>query len=165
MNTRSIFVLAGLVIVAFFGYRMYSGNTVVPTDANSARVEGALAKDEPTAQPVVPNQNPSTEPPVAAPAARTVSVKTSYTDPSPEGTEQVGFTLELDASGVITGAITEVLAIDPIGKMRQESFAKNLPAAIVGKKLSEIDKIDRVGGSSLTTGAFNKSLADLKAQM
>lgn len=84
---------------------------------------------------------------------------------SPAGAEEVGFTIMVDKAGVITGATTNVLATAPISKMRQESFAKELPAAITGKKLSDLEKIDKVGGSSLTTNAFNDSLAKLKAQI
>jgi hypothetical protein len=77
----------------------------------------------------------------------------------------VGFTLVVDNNGVITDAQTEVMGVAPTSKMRQESFAKELPKVVVGKKLADLTKVDRVGGSSLTTGAFNAALAKLKAQL
>ncbi len=89
-------------------------------------------------------------------------IETSYV--SPAGEEKVSFTLTVDGQGTITDAQTGVLAKSPISKMRQNSFAKDLPSALVGKKLADLSSIDRVGGSSLTTGAFNKALAELKAQ-
>ena len=84
---------------------------------------------------------------------------------SPAGPEKVAFTLTVDQQGVITDAQTENMAVAPTSKMRQDSFAKELPKAIVGKKLANLTKIDRVGGSSLTTGAFNAALVKLKAQL
>lgn len=92
-----------------------------------------------------------------------VSVKTTYQ--SPVAMEDVGFTLVLDDDGVITDAKTEVHGSQDTSVQRQKAFAEGLPAAVVGKKLSELTKIDRVGGSSLTTGAFNKALTELKAQI
>lgn len=92
-----------------------------------------------------------------------VTDATSYSNPG--GSDEVSFTVTVDGAGVITKAETGVLAKNPTSKMRQESFAAALPAAIVGKKLSELSNIDRVGGSSLTTNAFNASLAKLKSQI
>ena len=84
---------------------------------------------------------------------------------SPAGDEEVGFTLVVDEAGVITEAEAEVMATAPTSKLRQESFAKDFPAAVVGKKLSELSTVDRIGGSSLTTGAFNAALEELKKQV
>lgn len=91
------------------------------------------------------------------------TVNTSYTNPG--GSDDVSFTLTVDKDGVITKAETGILAKNPTSKKRQETFAEALPAVIVGKKLSELSNIDRVGGSSLTTNAFNASLAQLKSQI
>ncbi|MBW7944427.1 hypothetical protein H3C70_03445 [Patescibacteria group bacterium] len=93
----------------------------------------------------------------------TVSVETSYVTPA--GEEKVGFTLYVDANGVITDAYTNQQAKAPTSVMRQKSFAAELPTVLKGKKLSELESVDRVGGSSLTTGAFNKALTELKAQL
>ncbi|MEO8581103.1 MAG: hypothetical protein ABI425_00825 [Patescibacteria group bacterium] len=92
-----------------------------------------------------------------------VSVTTKYQ--SPAGEEAVGFTLVLDENGIISDAKTEIHGLKPISVDRQTKFAEGLPAVIKGKKLSELTNIDRVGGSSLTTNAFNASLQDLKAQI
>lgn len=96
-------------------------------------------------------------------AVKEISVTTSYKNPS--GEDSVKFTVMVDKTGVIVDAVTEPLAKSPISKMRQQSFAKDFPAVVKGKKLSELGPIDRVGGSSLTTGAFNASLEKLKAQL
>ena len=94
---------------------------------------------------------------------KSVAVRTSYGNPA--GSDEVGFVLALDDNGVIVNATTEVLATHDISKARQAAFASGLGTAIQGKKLSELTAIDRVGGSSLTTNAFNKALPELKAQL
>ncbi len=84
---------------------------------------------------------------------------------SPAGEEQVGFSLVVNKEGIITSAKTDVLGKAPASKMRQEAFSKEMSSALVGKKLADLSNIDRLGGSSLTTGAFNKSLSALKSQV
>lgn len=98
-----------------------------------------------------------------APATKELSIKTSYENPG--GADEVGFTVVVDSNGVITDAKTETLATNPTSLIRQQSFASELPTVLKGKKLSELSQIDKVGGSSLTTAAFNKSLDQLKAQL
>lgn len=93
---------------------------------------------------------------------KTVQLETEYQ--SPAGPEKVAFALTVDDSGVITKADTTVMGKAPISVVRQEKFKAELGTAVVGKKLADLSKVDRVGGSSLTTGAFNEALAKLKAQ-
>lgn len=94
--------------------------------------------------------------------AKEANIVTSYNNPA--GGDQVGFTVVVDKEGVITDVQTQVLATHDVSKMRQQSFATAAPAVLRGKKLSELTAIDRVGGSSLTTGAFNASIEKLKAE-
>ena len=90
-----------------------------------------------------------------------VSVSTSYSNPS--GKDDVQFSLWIDSMGTIVDAKVEVLATNETSKKRQTAFAEGLPMAIKGKKLSLLTAIDKVGGSSLTTKAFNDSIDALKA--
>lgn len=99
----------------------------------------------------------------SATKGKTITEKETYQ--SPAGPEEVGFTIVVDDGGVITEAKTEELAKAPISKVRQSAFAKELSGAVVGKKLSELSSVDRIGGSSLTTGAFNKFLENAKKQI
>jgi len=130
----------------------------------------SLAACSPTTQST--NTDPTTAPVAAAdannmrsPVSGEKMLKSQQTYSSPAGDEKVAFTIYVDASGVVTEAVTTVEAKAPISVTRQKSFASELPSVIKGKKLSELTKIDRVGGSSLTTGAFNKALTDLKTQI
>lgn len=104
--------------------------------------------------------------PTAAPAqatAKKLSLNTSYG--SPAGPEEVGFVVTVDANGVIASAETIVKAADDKSINYQKSFQAGLPGAVVGKKLSDLTSIDKVGKASLTTNSFNASLAKLKSQM
>lgn len=128
--------------------------------------ETAPAMEESTSAPAPTSETAAVTPTEAAEtitAGKELTVTTSYKSPAAD--EKVGFTLVVDEDGVITDAKTEVLTTQPISIERQTKFAEGLPAAVKGKKLSELTKIDRVGGSSLTTGAFNAALKDLKAQL
>lgn len=96
-------------------------------------------------------------------AEKKLSTKASYQ--SPAGEEEIGITVMVNSEGVIVDANAEVLATHAISKTRQLAFAEGFPEALKGKKLSELTSIDKVGGSSLTTGAFNVSLTELKGQL
>jgi hypothetical protein len=106
---------------------------------------------------------PSDSPESMMKAAKEVSTTEKYQTPA--GEEQVGFTIGLDDTGAITEVKTEILGKAPASKIRQEAFAKDITSSVQGKKLADLTSIDRVGGSSLTTGAFNTALDALKAQL
>jgi hypothetical protein len=101
----------------------------------------------------------------AAPVAtaKKIALNTSYG--SPAGPEEVGFALNVDASGIITSAETIVKATDDKSIKYQNSFKKEFATKVVGKKLSDLSSVDKVGKASLTTNAFNASLGKLKAQL
>ncbi len=92
-----------------------------------------------------------------------VNAKVSYKNPA--GDDEVGFTLTVNGEGTIIATATDVLATHDISKKRQEAFAAGLTTSLSGKKLNDLTSIDKVGGSSLTTGAFNQALPQLKAQL
>ncbi|CAN5202615.1 hypothetical protein BH11ACT4_BH11ACT4_01110 [soil metagenome] len=80
---------------------------------------------------------------------------------APSGTEKVDVTLTL-AGGVVTAVTVTGHATDPEAKLHQGQFAGGIAAVVVGKKITEL-KVDKVGGSSLTSGGFNKAVELIKA--
>ncbi|MBU1588621.1 MAG: FMN-binding protein [Actinobacteria bacterium] len=80
---------------------------------------------------------------------------------APSGTETVDVTLTL-ADNVITAVEVTGHATDPQAKQHQGEFKDGIAGVVVGKNLDEI-KVDRVGGSSLTSGGFNKAVELIKA--
>jgi hypothetical protein len=94
---------------------------------------------------------------------KTITDTGAYT--SPGGPETIEFTIVVDNEGVITEAKAVPQGTNPTTKIRQGAFAAEVGKVMVGKNLNEITKVDRIGGSSLTTGAFNTFLAAAKAQL
>jgi uncharacterized protein with FMN-binding domain len=80
---------------------------------------------------------------------------------APSGTETVDVTLTL-AGGVVTAVTVAGHATDPEAKIHQGQFASGISAVVVGKKIDDL-KVDKVGGSSLTSGGFNAAVEEIKA--
>ena len=96
-------------------------------------------------------------------ADRIVMVEARYK--TPVGSDPVSFSLSVGKDGVVTKAETGILGKNSTSIQKQQSFATALPTVVVGKKLSDLSDIDRIGGASLTTNAFNVSLEKLKSQL
>ena len=83
----------------------------------------------------------------------------------PGGVDKVKFTLFLDRDGTILGVKSlDTVKPDEVNP-NLEKFNTELGVVIKGKNLNEINKVDKIGTSSLTTAAFNKALSDLKSQI
>jgi len=93
---------------------------------------------------------------------RELSSTVSYDVPG--GSHTVRFTVGVDEDGVI-GRVSGTDTTDPEHQANVDKFATALTTMIKGKKLSELDAVDMVGSSSLTTAAFNEALADIRAQI
>ncbi|WP_394252138.1 FMN-binding protein [Arthrobacter pityocampae] len=81
---------------------------------------------------------------------------------SPAGQEEVGVTLTLEAD-VVTGVEVEPMPDNPTTTEYQGRFAGGIADAVVGKKLDELS-VDKVAGSSLTSGGFNDALGKIKSE-
>lgn len=93
---------------------------------------------------------------------RELSSTVSYDVPG--GSHTVRFTVGVDEDGVID-RVSGTDTTDPEHQANVDKFATALTTMIKGKKLSELDAVDMVGSSSLTTAAFNEALADIRAQI
>lgn len=81
---------------------------------------------------------------------------------SPGGTEEVTVTLTL-ADDTITAATAEGGATKPPSSQYQGEFVDNFAALIIGKDVADVS-LDKVAGSSLTSGGFNKAVETIKSQ-
>jgi hypothetical protein len=152
-----VVLVAGLAALWKFVWQpMEEEKNVVKTPAPTSSMQPVVGKGTP----MTDQSSVSATPPAGQ---KNLTVQTHYSNPG--GGDDVAFMLMVDGNGVITQAVTEVLAHNDISKMRQNAFATELPKVIVGKKLSDLSSVDRVGGSSLTTKAFNEALPQLKAQL
>ena len=80
---------------------------------------------------------------------------------APSGTETVDVTVTL-ADNVITDVSVVGEASDPQAKRHQGEFSDGIAAEVVGKNIDEIS-VDKIGGSSLTSGGFNEAIDTIKA--
>jgi uncharacterized protein with FMN-binding domain len=81
---------------------------------------------------------------------------------SPGGTEEIGVSLTLEKD-VVTAVTTEPMPSNPTAKLYQERFSGGIQDQIVGKKLDEL-KVDKVAGSSLTSGGFAEATDLIKSE-
>ncbi len=154
-------LVAGVAALWKFVWQpMQEDKEAMKTPTPTSSTQPVVGKGAPMTNPASDSMVTTATPPAGQ---KNLSVQTHYSNPG--GGDDVAFMLMVDANGVITQATTEVLAHNDISKMRQAAFAAELPKVIVGKKLSDLSSIDRVGGSSLTTKAFNDVLPQLKAQL
>lgn len=80
---------------------------------------------------------------------------------SPGGSETISITLTL-AGDVITAATAEGEATGGPSSQYQGEFVDNFAALIVGKDIDDVS-LDKVAGSSLTSGGFNAATETIKS--
>ena len=106
----------------------------------------------------------------ASAAGTTATTSGSHTDgtytaegsyQAPSGTESVDVTITLKGD-VISSVEVVGNATDPQAKQHQGEFIAGISDVVVGKDIDTI-KVDKVGGSSLTSGGFNKAVQEIKA--
>ena len=78
--------------------------------------------------------------------------KETVTYNNPSGSDSVEFNVTV-TDGIITSASAVPKAENQISLKRQTEFAANVSAKVVGKKAKNLE-VDAIGGSSLTTAAF-----------
>ncbi|MBP6929545.1 MAG: FMN-binding protein [Candidatus Moranbacteria bacterium] len=74
------------------------------------------------------------------------------------------FILTLNKDGVITGVTTLDAETNEVPE-KKKPFNEGLSVVIIGKKLSELTAVDKIGTSTYTTTAFNSVIDQLKAQL
>jgi uncharacterized protein with FMN-binding domain len=80
---------------------------------------------------------------------------------APSGTEEVEVTITLEGD-IITAVQVVGGATDPQARQHQGEFIDGISAVVVGKDIDDI-QVDKVGGSSLTSGGFNRAIDAIKA--
>ena len=69
-------------------------------------------------------------------------------------------TVSLDADGTITEVEVEPKAQTGNSVQFQDKFASGISSEVVGKSIAELN-VDKVSGSSLTGGGFNRAIEDI----
>lgn len=81
---------------------------------------------------------------------------------SPQGQETVGVQLTL-ASGTITAVKITEHPSNPNTRKFQGEFSGGIAAQVVGRNIDELN-VEKVAGSSLTSGGFNEAVEKIKAE-
>lgn len=79
---------------------------------------------------------------------------------APSGPESVDVTVTL-VGDIITDVQVVGSATDPQAQQHQGEFVDGIAAVVVGKNIDDLS-VDKVGGSSLTSGGFNKAIEAIK---
>ena len=160
-------VLTALAAVSILGAAGCAG-----AEAETPTVESPAAESPTAESPAAESQAASTpaETPAAA-GAGDAAADQSYEDgtytetgtyQSPAGREEVGVTLTLEAD-VVTAVEVEPMPSNPTTETYQGRFAGGISDTIVGRKLDELS-VDKVAGSSLTSGGFNEATDKIKSE-
>lgn len=82
---------------------------------------------------------------------------------SPGGQESIDVKVTLADSKVTEITVTPK-ASGGNAERYQTAFAKGISGEVVGKRIDGLDGVSRVSGSSLTSGGFQKAIADIESQ-
>lgn len=94
---------------------------------------------------------------------REVSTLVAYDVPN--GGHNTIFSVFIDEDGNIANVTSVDDGASVESQIKLNEFSENLVKVIKGKKLSELEDVDLVGTSSLTTDGFNEALPKIKAQI
>ena len=91
-------------------------------------------------------------------------LRSTVTYTVPGGSHTVDFSIAVDDAGIIQ-KVSGFDVTDPGHQGSIDKFSTALTTTIQGKKLNELEAVDKVGTSTLTTDAFNVSLTGIKEQL
>ncbi|MBC7503478.1 hypothetical protein H7169_00730 [Candidatus Gracilibacteria bacterium] len=138
-----------------------TGVVVTPTTKTQItnRVStGSVVTDYPITIPPTTLTPPTKTSPVQIPTTQTqntpkvVTRKETVAYNNPSGMDSVEFNVTV-TDGIITSVSVTPKAENQISLKRQTAFAANVSSIVVGKKAKDLN-VDAIGGSSLTTAAF-----------
>ncbi|USN57858.1 MAG: hypothetical protein H6767_05830 [Candidatus Peribacteria bacterium] len=139
---------------------------VMPGEESST---GTVGTEDTNTEVEAGDPNPSATTEIEAPAAneenqtsstdiKVVRLEQTYT--SPAGNDSVAFELSMNGE-TIEGITVTPLTEHPVSIQRINSFGDIIGTFVTGKKVSELDELDAIGGSSLTTNAFKEAIKSL----
>lgn len=138
-------------------------SSTAPTSTSSSSASASTSSAAPTSSEAAASS--STADPTTAAAAASTYADGTYTATgsysSPGGTETISISLTL-SDDVITAATAEGEATGGPSSQYQGEFEENFAALIVGKDIDDVS-LDKVAGSSLTSGGFNAAVETIKS--
>ncbi len=149
--------LTALAVVSILGTAGCAGADAEAPDAQTT--QGAAPG---TTSPDTPAPEAGGDAAPAGQAYRDGTYTQTGTYQSPAGPEDVGVTITLE-SDAVSGVEVEPMPDNPTTTEYQGRFAGGISEAIVGKKLDDLS-VDKVAGSSLTSGGFNEAVGKIKSE-
>ncbi|MHA7238333.1 FMN-binding protein [Arthrobacter sp. TMS1-12-1] len=161
-SARHTRLLTALAVVSILGTAGCAGADAGEPAAGTAASERP-ASDASAGAPAPPAPTPAAGGSAAGEQAYEDGTYTETgTYQSPAGQEEVGVTLTVEAD-VVTAVEVEPMPTNPTTTQYQGRFAGGISDVVVGKKLDELS-VDKVAGSSLTSGGFNDALGKIKSE-
>jgi len=148
-------------------FAILAGLTLAGTLAGCAAEETAAAQTDAVEEETT-TPTPTSTPTDAATATTQASTYTdgtysaSGTYQAPSGTESIDVTVTV-ADDIVTAVTVSGSSSNPEASQYQSRFSSAIAAVIVGQDLGTIS-VDRVAGSSLTTGGFTTALEAIRAE-
>ncbi len=139
-----VFLIGAVVVVSVFVYYRYAQSLFLSTKQEGAVAESGIAGTS-----------------GMMPDRREVGAIVTY-DAYEGKMDTLHFVVSLDKDGIIQEIKTLDAVTNEIPEKKKE-FNDQVNVLLKGKKLSELTTIDKIGGSSRTSEAFNKVLPELQA--
>jgi uncharacterized protein with FMN-binding domain len=158
-------VLNTLAAVSLLGVAGCAGTQAAPAEEPAGETSSsaaAPASEAPAEAAPAPSAAASAAPEAAAQTYKDGEYTQVGSYVSPGGTEEIGVSLTLEKD-VVTAVATQPMPSNPTAKLYQERFSGGIQDEIVGKKLDEL-KVDKVAGSSLTSGGFAEATDLIKSE-
>lgn len=146
-------------------YAALAASTAVLTLAACGSDDDADSDNPPVATPATsstPDDSATTTDSSGAFTAGDYEATGTYTTPDGQ-TQSIEVEVELTADGTITDLDADGQAKGGNSEQFQGKFESGIDALVEGRKITELD-IDKVSGSSLTSGGFNDAIEQIIGQ-
>ncbi|MCD9155099.1 FMN-binding protein [Aeromicrobium duanguangcaii] len=147
-------------------YAALAASTALLTLAACGDDDGGEQDAATSATPPATSATPSA-PAESAPAGgafRPGEYEATGTYTTPDGrTQSIEVEVDLTADGTITELDADGQAESGNSEQYQKKFESGIDAQVVGRKITELD-VDKVSGSSLTSGGFNDAIEQIISQ-
>jgi uncharacterized protein with FMN-binding domain len=156
LRTRYAFgAIAGLSLVGSLAGCAAPDDSSASTDSGTDDTSSSSTQTEDTT-----SSDAATEVGTGSYADGTYTAEGEYN--SPGGTESISVELTLEGDTVTAVTVTPE-ATSGNAVRYQNDFADGISDVVVGENIDDLD-VDRVAGSSLTSGGFNEALETIKSE-
>ncbi len=163
-----IAIILGVGIILLGTFFLVTKNTpeneVLTTDTLETNRDDETQNNEPIVQEAEISEDDVAATEIATSSERSYSSDAGYITPA-RTNHNIDVTLTIDASNTVTAvSVLYDKKENGFSNPNQERFNGVYKTEVVGKKLEDIS-LSRVGGASLTSGAFNEAVAKIISEV